>query len=345
MSNSSVARYTLKFIITLLIIGGLYLVYQLKTILLVFFIALILAATLKPGVVFLKNKLGIPKPVGIVGIYLILLTLIGTFAAVAIPPLIAETDQIVKVFSKDFTLPDLKVLWSVESDLEVLSSQLQNLESIISTYGETISGIMIFFKELFTSLVLLFTVLVVSFYFILSFEQLSSVLELIIPGNRKSKQEEAQKISLMIQQQLGSWVRGRALVMFLIGVITYIGLSLMGVPFALALSIMAALLEIIPNIGPVLSAIPAVIVAFTVNPILGLAVIAFYTTLQQVESSVITPQVMKHAIEVNPITSIFLVLSGAQVMGISGSILALPLYICVRLLVKELAGHYKHLFD
>ncbi len=109
-----------------------------------------------------------------------------------------------------------------------------------------------------------------------------------------------------------------------IGTLTWIGLSILQLPYVLPLALLAGILEIIPTLGPILSAIPAAAVAFTISPTLGFAVIIFYILLQMLENQVLVPKIMEKAVGLNPVIVILGVMIGGNLMGISGALLAIP---------------------
>ena len=123
--------------------------------------------------------------------------------------------------------------------------------------------------------------------------------------------------------------------MFSVGLLTYIGLTILGVDIALPLAVLAGLLEIVPNIGPVISAIPAVLIAFPIHPILALSTAALYFLVQFLENHILVPNIMKRATGVSPLTSIIGLMIGFRLVGPIGAILAIPTIIVIRSLAKE----------
>src|SRR5690606_25972552 len=110
---------------------------------------------------------------------------------------------------------------------------------------------------------------------------------------------------------------------------TYVGLMLLGVPYAVPLAIIAGLLEIIPNIGPTISAIPAILVPLLVmhDPVTALFVAALYIIIQQVENNVLVPKIMQSAVGIHPLITILLIIIGLKLSGVAGAILAVPLFL------------------
>ena len=109
-----------------------------------------------------------------------------------------------------------------------------------------------------------------------------------------------------------------------IGVITWLVLTILGIPFALPLAILAGFLEIIPTIGPIIAAIPAVIVAFAISPLTGLVVMLAYVGIQIAENNILVPKIMQKAVGLNPIVILVAILIGGQLFGIIGALLSIP---------------------
>jgi len=124
--------------------------------------------------------------------------------------------------------------------------------------------------------------------------------------------------------------------MTIVGVLSFVGLRLLGIEFALPLAILAGLLEIIPNIGPIVSAIPAVLSGLTVSPLMGLAVAALYFLIQQIENSIIVPRVMQKVVGVNPLVTILSLAIGFKLAGVAGAILAIPVVLVIQVATSEI---------
>ena len=116
----------------------------------------------------------------------------------------------------------------------------------------------------------------------------------------------------------------------------FIGLAIVGVPYALILAIFAGIMEIIPYVGPIVSAVPGVVLGFLISPTLGFLALLVYLVSQQMENHVIVPQVMKKAVGLNPISVILALLIGARLGGAIGAILAIPVATGISLFINDL---------
>lgn len=132
------------------------------------------------------------------------------------------------------------------------------------------------------------------------------------------------------------WLGGQLLAMTMVGVLTGIGLWLLGVPVAFGLALIAALLDFVPIIGPIVAAVPAVLLAFTVSPQVGLATMALFVVVQQVESNVLQPLIQQRAVDLPPALLLFSLFGVGALFGLVGLLLAAPLTVVVYVMVKSL---------
>ncbi|KKS14295.1 MAG: hypothetical protein UU67_C0003G0017 [Candidatus Daviesbacteria bacterium GW2011_GWB1_41_5] len=149
------------------------------------------------------------------------------------------------------------------------------------------------------------------------------------------RQEKVQKILRLVEEKLGAWLRGQVVLSLLIGAMTYAGLLILGVEFALPLAILAGLLEVVPVIGPIIAAIPAVLLALTVSPFQAGLVTGLYVAIQQLEGHVVVPQVMRRAVGLNPLLVILAISVGGRLLGIGGALLAVPIAVVIQLVLQE----------
>jgi predicted PurR-regulated permease PerM len=143
----------------------------------------------------------------------------------------------------------------------------------------------------------------------------------------------AREVLDRVSDQLGGWVRGEIVLMTTIGVMTYLGLLLFDLPYVLPLAFLAGFLEILPNLGPTIAAVPAVIIAFvTHGPVVAAFVLLLYVIVQQLENNFIVPKIMKDNVDVSPLMTIVVILSGFKLGSIMGALLAVPIYVTARTL-------------
>ena len=139
-----------------------------------------------------------------------------------------------------------------------------------------------------------------------------------------------------METRLGLWVRGQLILMGAMGVSTGIAYSLLGLPGALILGLIAALFEAIPIVGPLLGAIPAILVATTVSPQLALVVAGVYVVIQLIEGSVLVPLVMRNTIGISPLLVLVSLLVGGAAGGLVGAFLAVPVAAAIEIALSRL---------
>jgi len=149
-------------------------------------------------------------------------------------------------------------------------------------------------------------------------------------------EKRIEKIIAALEYRLGGWARGQIILMVIVGVATYVGLTVIGVPFAVPLALLAGILEIIPNIGPTLAVIPSVIVGFSVTPLTGMAAAALGILIQQAENYALVPKVMQKSAGMSPIITLLSLVIGLKVAGVMGALLSVPVVITSQVLLEEL---------
>ena len=174
--------------------------------------------------------------------------------------------------------------------------------------------------------------MVFAFYLLSDRARLEAQIGVLI-GEKKV--QKFSQILKNLEKRMGGWAWCQISLMFIIGLSNYIGLSLLGIQFALPLAILAGLLEIVPYIGPILAAIPAVLIGFGISPILGFAVIAMAFLIQQLENYVFVPQVMKRSTGVHPVITLAALTIGFKLSGVVGLLISVPIYIIIQELAKE----------
>ena len=179
------------------------------------------------------------------------------------------------------------------------------------------------------------TIFVLTFYLLLESDTLFAAFARLFPrGNRPRVKDAARKISTKVS----AWLNGQLILAGTIGASAAVGLYLLGVPYFYVLALIAGFGEMIPVIGPILSAIPAVLVALSVSPKTALFVLIFFVVQQQIENHVLVPKVMSRQVGVSAVTVITALLIGGKLLGIPGAILAVPTAAILQVLFTEWMG-------
>lgn len=188
--------------------------------------------------------------------------------------------------------------------------------------------------SIFENIVTIASLFVITFYMLLDKKKIEDLVVSFFVG----KQERVRKTLVRIEEKLGAWMRGQLILSLTIGLIYYIGLLALGVPYALPLAILGGMMEVIPVIGPIIAAIPALLISLTISPFLAGVVGLFYFAVQQIENQVIVPQVMKRAVGLNPILVILVVAIGGRLLGVGGALLAVPIAVVVQVVLEQMIG-------
>jgi len=281
------------------------------------FIALIFMSALSPLVDRLE-KYRIPRGLSTVVLYILIWAFISFSVASLVPPLVEQSARFLNRLPQD-----VERLTQGRFDLSLLQPQLsalpQNLFKII--------------VGAFNNVVGLFTLTVIVYYLILERKNLHKYL-LFLFGNN-GREERAEAFINQLEKKLGGWVRGQLLLMLFVGILSYVGLLFLGIDYAMPLAFLAGILEIVPNIGPTLSAVPAILVALGSSPILALAVGALYFAIQQIENNFLVPKVMSKAVGLSPLVVIIALLVGLKLAGIAGAILAIPTVLLLEIIASD----------
>lgn len=316
-------------VFTILFLIFLWLLFQIRHILIILFVGTILMSALNPLVNRLE-KLKIPRALAAILIYLAIFIFLVLVLATIIPAIISQTGILVSHlpdYFRYFNLPPI--------DGEFLNNQINQLLTPVGSFS---LGVIRTTLGILSNFVVIFTLIFVSFYLLLERKHLDEyLLKLFGPVGAK----KAALIFDKIEKRLGEWVRAQVSLMLIVGVMCYIGLVILGIDFALPLALLAGILEIVPNIGPVLSAVPAILIGLGITPLMGLAVAALYFLVQQVENQIIVPQVMRKEAGVNPLVTILALIAGFKVGGAAGAVLSIPFVILLEILIAEFLASKK----
>ena len=313
-----VSHRTIIFTIFFLIL--LWFVYLIRDIIFLVFVAILISAILNPTVKKL-HKHRIPRALAAIVVYLLGAAFLTFAFGTVLTPLVEQSGN----FAKNFPL--------YLERLQIPDSVVQQVtDEITSQFGTISSQLLRLGVSVFSNILTVFAVLIIALYFLVAREKLDKQLYSILPESQAKKIE---KVLGRMEKDLGGWTRGELLLMFSVGFTTYIGLVVLGIPYAVPLGVLAGLLEVVPNIGPVVASVPAAVVGFGISPISGFAVIALSFLIQQVENYVLVPKIMEKSAGINPVVTLLALLVGFRLAGIAGAILAVPVIITLRVIINE----------
>lgn len=306
-------------VFTILFILSLGLLWQIRELIFSLFIAFIVAGSLKPGVDFLE-RMRVPRVVATLVIYVLFIFTIYSIFAIIIPPLLSE---MIFLFTN---LPKIIASILPHSNIKLSFDFLsQNVPDIAN---QTLT----FVKGIFSNAIFVTSTLFFGFYFLLE-----KNLENTLLGNffEEIEIKKIEIISNRAQKRMSSWFWGEIILMIVVGLLTYVGLNIIGMKYALALAVLAGLLEVVPSLGPITSSIPAILIGLSTSPVLGLYCAILYLVIQQLENNLIVPVVMKKATGLHPIVTLIAMVVGGKLAGIMGVLLAVPSSIFIETILIE----------
>lgn len=333
--NISVTTATIGKVILMLF--GAWVLFQLFDIALVILTAIVIASALEPMTQwFMKRKL--PRVLSVLTVYLLFL---GSFFGVmyifvplflfqasvflaSLPTYFEFLQHLPGQYSPILQAAGADPLASVVSLVDTLKGVLQDFTGdSFGTVSKVFGGVL--------SFVLIF---VFSFYFSMQEKGIENFLRIIVPTEHETYVLDLWRRS---QIKIGRWLQGQLLLGVVVGVLVFLSLTIIGIPHAFVLAVIAAIFELIPVFGPTLSALPAVMVAFVYGGVtMGLIVIALYVIIQQFENHLIYPLVVTKVVGVPPLLVILSIIIGAKLAGFLGILLSAPIAAVVQEVISDI---------
>lgn len=300
--------------------------YAIRNVLVLFFIVLVIFAAVGPLVDRMSRY--IPRVLALILLLLILILILVAFGFLLAPLIVSQIHQLA------INLPVLiERFGPLYQKLQPsIANYQENLFKYSSQVGQITSGVFSTTVGFISGVVGIFTVLVLSFYMLLEKNVIRKLADDFIPLEHK---ERIFDVLRKIAEKMGKWLRGQSLLMLVVGVADFIALTILGVPYAAILAILGGLFEVIPYIGPWLGLLPAFIIAFTISPIKALFVLIAYVLIQQLEGQFLVPKIMGKAVGLSPVIIILALLCGAELMGILGVIVAVPVAAAIAVIIQE----------
>jgi predicted PurR-regulated permease PerM len=302
------------------ILFGLFILFQVRAILVLLFLAFIIMTALHPIVTFMHSRLRVPRGLAILVSYVSFIFFFVALFGLVIPPLGSELYQLVKTIDLPY----------FQEEIRAFSLDITQLSELVDRVGSSVTMLFELVASTFNGVFTVLTILVFSVYLMIDRPHLHKKLGWFTKDKKHFK--TAEKYLNDLEFQLGGWVRGQFILMLLIGVVTYVGLSLLGIPYALPLALLGGLMEIVPNLGPTIAAVPAIILAYVAGgPVMAGVVTLFYVVMQQLENNLIVPKIMKESADVNPLVAMVVIIIGLMLGGIVGALISVPTYIVFRI--------------
>jgi predicted PurR-regulated permease PerM len=317
---------------------ALWTLYLARGPLLLLYVCMLLAMGLSPLVRWIERqrlwavgRKRLPRPLAILVIYA---AVIGTLTGVGfaiVPPLIQQSQQLVKEFPHLIDRGQERLAsWGLISPDTSYKELLQ--QSPIGG-GDAVTLLMSTVWGFIGGLFGMITILLLTFYMLVESQSIFEFFVRLFPRERR---RQVASVSALVTIKVSAWLGGQIFLGFVIGATSAIGLGLMGVPYFFVLALISGIGEMIPMVGPLISAIPAIGVAFTVSPGLALGVAVFFLLQQQFENAVLVPKLMGETVGLSAVTVITALMIGSELFGLAGALLAVPTAAIIQVLVEEL---------
>jgi predicted PurR-regulated permease PerM len=315
--------------------------YLVRDVLLLIYISGLLAIGFSPIVRLIEKQrllpVGtrrLPRWLAILVLYVVILGTLTGIGFLVVPPIVHQGQQLWTA------LPDmLDKSQQFLVDQGILQQPLTFQEAVarapVSKGGEAVTTVLGAIVGVIGGLFGILTILILTFYLLVESAELRASLLRLFPASRRSRIDAA---SRAITVKVSAWLGGQLLLGAIIGSSSAVGLWLIGVPFFYVLALISGIGELIPVVGPILAAIPAIAVAASVSGKAVLFVIIFFVVQQQFENHVLVPKIMERQVGVSAVTVIVALLIGGRLLGILGAILAVPTAAILLVLVSELTA-------
>jgi predicted PurR-regulated permease PerM len=329
-STASVIRVTLTVVGVLLLVYAAFLIRQ---ILVLVVVAMFLAIGLDPLVQGLR-RVRLSRGLAVMVVFVGAIVFVGGFVASVTPPLVRQTQRLAQ------EIPDFVDRLSTRNDRfreldrrydirDRLGESVGNLPDLAARSAGSVLGVARSVGRAAFSIV---TVAILTVYFLLDLPNLIAGATRLLPLHRR---ERFMQVSGVVYGRISGYMLGQLTVSVTAGVASFVFLSVASVPYSVPLAMWVALSALIPMVGSMLGSIPAVLVAFFVSPLRGIATLVFFLAYQQVENYLVAPRIMRRAVDISPAAVILAALIGATLLGFVGALLAIPLAASLKVLVQE----------
>lgn len=318
--------------------------YQVRTVVMLVYVSALLAIGFAPLVRAVERQKILPvgtrtfpRWLAILTIYLaMLVTLIGIGFAV-VPPLVQQSQALWARLPRLFARGQQFLMEHGLLDHEfTMSEALQKAPAgMLGAGGDAVSTVLGAVLGLAGGVFGVLTILILTFYMLVESDTIFRRFVRLFPVDQRLR---IATVSSDISMKVSAWLGGQLLLGAIIGTTATIGLWLIGVPYFFVLGLIAGIGELIPMVGPILAAVPAIIVALAVSPGMALAVGVFFLAQQQIENHLLVPKLMERQVGVSAVTVIIALLIGGSLLGIVGALLAVPTVATLQVIFDELTS-------
>ncbi len=317
---------------TVLIFALAYLLFYLRDFVLVVLVSIVIASAVEPATKWFK-RYKIPRVPAVLAVYFVVVVILAGLFSFFVPALLGEANSLLTTLPQHIN--SITAWGPFNTETQTTANSITggfSLDDVIAEIRSAFSGLhggfLSAMSAIFGGIFSLILIVMLSFYFAVKEDGVDEFLRIVTPLKHS---EYVSGLWKRTQHKIGLWIQGQFLLSVIVAVLTYLGLTILGVPYALLLALLAGLLELIPLFGPIISAIPAVVLAFVngisfADPGVTSAIIValFFVLIQQFENHLIYPLVIRKVVGVHPILVIIALVVGWNIAGFLGLILAVP---------------------
>ena len=320
-----------------LILAAIWIAFLLRDVVVISILAFIVSSGIILGAKLMHKSLQIPYQLGVFFVLSVVFGIVALLYQLIVPTISSEFSALVENFPKLFV--DFNVFIGNIIDqpdfnfIEYINSTTGSSINIGEVTWDIITGLFFTTQNIISTLFYIVFFLAATFYMSIRPQNLDEIINFFFPS------QKYKLVSSKINQaryKVGYWLAGQLLISLILAVITYPFLLFIKVPYALLLSVIAAFLNIIPIIGPILSAIPAMILAVTGGIKIFLGTGLFYLILQQIDGNFMTPLIMRKVTGIHTLIVMIVILLGASLAGALGALIALPVVSVISIFIKGL---------
>jgi len=323
------------FAVAIAMVAVAWLLYQLLDVVLLVFLGVTLAAALQPWHSKLC-QLGVPRGPAVLLIYLLFALALGGLGLLVVPALADEIGRLVATVPEKYTALLASLRNSDTSLLRLIGQRLPPFEALPATVSplsaESVRGIFGITSGVFAVLTWAVTVFAIAFYWTLEVPRLERLVVSMLPAPRRPQALGAWR---EVEAKLGAYFRAQGLAMLAVGIASGIGYLVIGLPNPLALAVLAGLFEGVPLLGPFLAAVPALLASLPLGTSTVLLTMGWALLVQLLESNVLVPRIMSHAVGVSALVSLVAILAFGSIYGILGVFLAVPLAAALQVILDR----------
>ncbi len=300
-----------------------YVVYRMSSVFAILGVSLLIAVAVEQSVKRLVRR-RIRRSVAVYVVYLLLIALGSGLITVGIPPLVKEVRKL---------LENLPSMLASFGGLEQFGLSTADL---LPQLARATSSVLSVSYSVFSNITVLVSVFFLSLYMSLDWDNIKAkLLSLFKMEMRDEVEETIYEIEISISQ----WIKGQALLMLVVGLASFIAFGAVGIEYALALAVIAGLLEFVPMIGPVISGVLATAITFTQSPVKGLIVAGLCILIQQLENNLLVPRIMQKVSGFSPLAILISVIAFTNFFGIVGTLIAVPCVMIGYVVLKRILNY------